>query len=170
MSAFFRFFFALIAVLALGIGSAQAQIEQRSRDDDGGRPEEDNISGSRDDPSLLHFAATLAGGGSEEGGGEVDESENAVSNHPSRLSTSRDKPMLTADVYPNPASDFVQINLGAETDVVLTLHNLVGKEVYRFAGTLKTHRIALDAFNPGVYFVTAYTESERIVKKVRVTP
>jgi hypothetical protein len=169
MSPIYRFLFALIAALAFGIGSTQAQIEQRSRDDDGGRPEEDNISGSRDDPSLLHFAATLVGSTSEDGG-DVDEDETSAQNNPSRLSADRDRPMLTADVYPNPASDFLQINLGSETDVILTLHNLVGKEVYRYAGKLKSHRIELDAFNPGVYFVTAYTDSERIVKKVRVTP
>jgi len=169
MNAFFRFLFALIAVLALGLGSAQAQIEQRSRDDDGGRPEEDNISGSRDDPSLLQFATTL-GGSSSEGGGEADEIETSTHASPNRLATGREKPLLTADVFPNPASDFLQINLGAETEVILTLHNLVGKEVYRFAGKLKSHRIELDVFNPGIYFVTAFTDSERIVKKVRVTP
>jgi hypothetical protein len=169
MNAFLRFLFALIAVMALGLGSAQAQIEQRSRDDDGGRPEEDNISGSRDDPALLHFAATLQGSASSDGG-EIDENESASQGNPSRYAPGRDKTMLTADVYPNPATDYLIINLGTETDVILTVHNLVGKEVYRFSGTLKSHRIQLDAFNPGVYFVTAYTDSERIVKKVRVTP
>ena len=168
MNSLYHILLAFITVVMVGLSDVQAQAQLRGRDD-GGRPEEDNISGFRDDPNVIHFAT----GQFSEGSGDVEEAEendNQSSSSPSRLSTLNVKPALTAEVYPNPASDFLQINLGVESDVQITMHNLVGKEVYHYTGTIKSLRISLDGFNPGVYFVSAYTDQERIVKKVRVTP
>ncbi len=169
MKPFYQFLLAMITVMALGFTSLQAQVDLRTREDDGGRPEEDNISGSRDDPSQAQIFFTQQDQEGTNGGG-AGESDGDSQSNPSRFSTGAVVPALSAEVFPNPASDYLQINLGVETEVTLTMHNLVGREVYRFNGKFKSHRISLDSFNPGVYFISAYTDAERIVRKVRVTP
>lgn len=167
MKAFYKLLLLFVLLGVAGLAQTQAQSQLRSRDD-GGRPEEDNISGVRDDPSTLDMYHSLV---SENGSGDdsVDENDSPETGNPSRLSLNQAS-TLSFDVYPNPASDFLQIQFGAESAVQVTLHNLMGKEVYHYSGTVKSLRIELAGINPGVYFVSAFTESDRIVRKIRVTP
>jgi hypothetical protein len=151
-------------LLVLASASAvQAQQYQRARDD--GRPEQDNISGNIDRPEDAVFpqVAMNSGVSSENGNANQEDGGNSGPSHSGRTA-------LSMDVYPNPATTFLQINLSEEVEMVLSLTNLVGKEVYRFHGIALESRVDLQGYNPGVYFVTVQYGSERIVRKVRVTP
>jgi hypothetical protein len=156
----------LLALSLLVLSSAlavQAQQYQRARDD--GRPEQDNISGYIDRPENAVFPQVTMNNGvdSENGHTSQEEDGQATSGQSGRTA-------LSMDVYPNPATTFLQVNLNQEVEMVLSLTNLVGKEVYRFHGMARESRVDLQGFNPGVYFVTVQYGTERIVRKVRVTP
>ena len=157
-------------LFALLIGSAMAvqaqDIQARTRDDDGGRPEEDNISGHHDSPSdAVIFHQIVLGTGTEGGGTDVD----GNSDSPERVQPGTLNLGSQLDVFPNPTSRYLDVTFGDTYSVVVSLHNLVGKETYRFQGITDKHRIDVRDFAPGIYFVNIVSGEQREVRKVKIT-
>lgn len=158
-------FSCLFALLFGSLMALQAQ-DLRSRDDDGGRPEEDNISGYHYSPSdyvLNHSAQTVNSTSGQQG-----HDEGSGSNDPQRQKPGAIDLDKTLSVYPNPVSSVLFLELDDALDVTVTLHSLVGKEVYRFQGRVDTHRIRVDDFQPGIYFVRLTFGDEQVVRKLKI--
>ena len=69
-------------------------------------------------------------------------------------------------VYPNPASDFLNIQSGSETDkATVMLYNNLGELILTKQFKEKT-TVDVSALPQGIYFVTVSNEKERITKKV----
>ena len=168
MKDLYRHLLLWMAVFALSSAELIAQ-DLRTSIENRNRPEEDNISGLRDDPTLVNFQMGMTSQDGSEGNGST-EVDGSGEENPNRQPNQPTRPDLTMDIYPNPASSFLQLNFGTEDDVHITLHNLMGKEVYHYSGKLDNHRVELIGFNPGVYFVTVHNQEDRVVRKVRITP
>jgi hypothetical protein len=135
-----------------------------NRDDDGGRPEEDNISGYHNAPGdvlIVHTIATGTSGSGSEDGNDSDAT-------PERLQPGALDLQASLSVYPNPAVDVLQVRLERECAFTVSLHSLVGKEAYRWSGTAALHRIPVRDLTPGIYFVRLQTGGEEVVRKIRI--
>ncbi len=72
-------------------------------------------------------------------------------------------------IYPNPASDIVNIAITADTGHEWEIHisNVYGKAVFNRRGITDTHvTISLNSLNSGVYFITVISGSERSTRKL----
>lgn len=71
-------------------------------------------------------------------------------------------------IYPNPATDFVRIDLSGENNrEVLFITDMSGKVVYTRDFDLKgVITIPLDKMNPGVYLVTVKSKNNTVVQKL----
>ncbi len=77
--------------------------------------------------------------------------------------------------YPNPASEFVKINVGGlQEDASIQISNVEGKEVYSSEGELSAFNVevtiplsSLD-INPGIYFVTVKSGTSQVSKKILI--
>lgn len=161
-------FYRLICLFALLFGGAMALHAQdlRTREDDGGRPEEDNISGYHHNASDLVIYHTVQSGETT-GGNEADESSEGT--EPQRIQPGSFDLDAALSVYPNPVSSVLFIELTDELEVVISLHSLIGNEVYRFEGQANTHRIEVNDFQPGIYFVRMAYGDKQVVRKIKIT-
>lgn len=70
-------------------------------------------------------------------------------------------------VYPNPANDFVKVNINTDGDYTIILHDINGKELVRQEGTSSIETLDVAEYPTGVYFVKIQNdevnESHRIV-------
>ena len=74
------------------------------------------------------------------------------------------------DLYPNPASDFLSINLSLPSpqDVSFVLYNNLGKELFRldrFNFTVGSEIFDIHSLNTGMYYVKAITPSNELFDK-----
>ena len=72
----------------------------------------------------------------------------------------------TADVYPNPASGFV--NLSSDKDFSVEMYNLMGQKV--LCNSEKSTSFAMDIsdIQSGIYFVAFVFDDSRVVKKIEI--
>jgi len=55
------------------------------------------------------------------------------------------------NIYPNPARDFLNINLSKGSE--LRVENLLGKELLHYKNTRTSERIDVASFESGIYFI-----------------
>lgn len=72
---------------------------------------------------------------------------------------------LEWNVFPNPSSDFVSVNLKENTESVLRLFDLNGKLLFETVFNQKAN-ISLEGFNQGQYLILVTNEKGRAMKKV----
>ncbi len=72
----------------------------------------------------------------------------------------------TANVYPNPASDFV--NLSADRDFSFEIYNLMGQKVLCNSEKSTSFAMDLSDFKSGIYFVAFVFDDCRVVKKIEI--
>ena len=81
---------------------------------------------------------------------------------------------IGVDAYPNPASSVAKIEISLENsaDVVVTLVNALGQEVYSSINNLRTglNSVSIDVkdFEAGIYFYTVSTENFSTTKRLIV--
>jgi hypothetical protein len=74
------------------------------------------------------------------------------------------------DIYPNPATDNINITFAGKTDdIQLSIYNISGKEVFtqhiQNQG-LNQKRIDVSQFEKGIYFITLTTANNKITQKI----
>ena len=69
----------------------------------------------------------------------------------------------TMTLYPNPASETLNITLNQDEDVVI--YNTMGQAVKSFKGFVGLNTVDLSGLNAGVYFINAGTASQKLVVK-----
>ncbi len=73
---------------------------------------------------------------------------------------------ISSDVYPNPAKDNININLGDLTIEKVSLTNVNGQTVLTKAVNAKSYNLNLQNIVPGVYFLKIKTASDIFTEKV----
>lgn len=75
-----------------------------------------------------------------------------------------ENPVRLGHAYPNPASSMVYFDLNVDSDVVVSVYNLLGQEVktQRVGRDQNRVSIAVDDFQPGVYFCSFQINSETV--------
>ena len=79
---------------------------------------------------------------------------------------------IGVDAYPNPANSFANIEISLENsaDVVVTLVNTLGQEVYsslsNFRSGINTITLEVKNFEAGMYFYTVSTENFSTTKRL----
>lgn len=78
--------------------------------------------------------------------------------------------MSESDVtlYPNPASDWVNLELDAGEEVTVEIYDMLGKRVLAENFANSYHRLTMDvsSLSSGLYFVSVYTKGRKITKKM----
>jgi hypothetical protein len=75
---------------------------------------------------------------------------------------------VTYSLYPNPATDYVVIELSERVTGSLQLLNLVGQAVISLPIDQSLVRLELFDVQPGVYFISIVSGEEKIVKKIKI--
>ena len=73
---------------------------------------------------------------------------------------------VEANVYPNPASDFV--NLSADKDFSVEIYNVMGQKVLCSSEKSTSFAMDISEFKSGIYFVAFVFDDCRTVKKIEV--
>jgi hypothetical protein len=78
----------------------------------------------------------------------------------SNLKSVQDKPEITLSVYPNPATDFINITIKGNTnDAVVKIYSALGTEV--FSEEIDTFKkIDVSDFKNNVYIINVYSKEE----------
>ena len=73
-------------------------------------------------------------------------------------------------VYPNPSSSFVNINTDFNNGNLTTVkvYNVLGKEMYSTANSLKKQTIDVSEYPVGLYFVEAINNGQKHIRKITV--
>ena len=74
------------------------------------------------------------------------------------------------DLYPNPASDFLSINLSLPSpqDVSFVIYNNLGEELFRidrFNFTVGSETFDIQSLNTGIYYIQAITPTNELLNK-----
>ncbi len=77
-----------------------------------------------------------------------------------------DEHSLTVQMYPNPAKDFIHLNLPANDEVYVKIFNSEGKLVYSDNFSSSIHQIDVHNFNQGLYYVQLRSEKKLAYKKI----
>jgi hypothetical protein len=75
---------------------------------------------------------------------------------------------VTYNLYPNPATDHVIVDLQQRVDGTLELLNLVGQVLYSTNINNSLIRIELNDVEPGVYFISVTSGDQRVIKKLKI--
>ncbi|MFT7588382.1 MAG: hypothetical protein ACI959_000590 [Limisphaerales bacterium] len=158
---------AIIAMSALTVNAQTAQ-ERSSRGDDDERPEEGNISGGHIDIGLTTLSpATVQYGTDGSTGGELEGDESEEHGLTQKVLSLEG---LNLKIFPNPATTDLYIDFGAELDARVSLHTILGQEVYGENVSTQNHRIYIGDFKQGVYFLNIVSEDDRVTRKVKLVP
>ena len=71
----------------------------------------------------------------------------------------------TFSIYPNPASDNLQISVNNETENLVTIFDITGKIVKQFRNKDANFTIKLDDLDKGVYFLNIEMETKKFIKE-----
>ena len=74
--------------------------------------------------------------------------------------------MNEISVYPNPASNSINIDLPYETNSPITIVDLTGNVVQRFDAKSKHVKIDVSTLSKGVYFLNIDFDNSRVIKKI----
>lgn len=163
-----RFMLMFITVFALSAMTVSAQTAQeRSRDDDDERPEEGNISGGHIDielttlsPAILQVDENSNNDINEQEGGEIDNislKDGAVTE-------------INVNTFPNPATTTLYVDFGVELQARVSLHTILGQEVYAADVQTTRHEIQVGNMKQGVYFLNIVYGDKRVSRKVKLLP
>jgi hypothetical protein len=72
----------------------------------------------------------------------------------------------TFDIYPNPVSDYLLINVVEDTPFDITLYNVYGQKIYYRPCYSGDQTISFSSYPPGIYFLLLQTEQGSITKKI----
>jgi len=72
----------------------------------------------------------------------------------------------TADIYPNPASGFV--NLSSDRDFSVEMYNLMGQKVLCNSEKSTSFAMDISGIESGIYFVAFVFDDRRVVKKIEI--
>ena len=78
-----------------------------------------------------------------------------------------DVPLIENSIYsfyPNPASDFITIDLVDNSDIALSLFDISGTEVYKQEIKNKSTEIDLTTLSAGIYFLKLGSKIEKFIK------
>ena len=84
----------------------------------------------------------------------------------SQASSVIDNIAVNANVYPNPASDFV--NLSADRDFSVEIYNVIGQKVLCSSEKSTSFAMDISGFKSGIYFVAFVYDDCRTVKKIEI--
>lgn len=72
-------------------------------------------------------------------------------------------------IYPNPAVSYINVDLGTEADVEISIMNIIGREVNKV--TTKSSQITIDISNlqKGTYFLSIKMGNNVLVKRVQIS-
>ena len=155
-------------VLALATTALSAQ-ELRSRDDgDDPRPEEGNISGNHID-LLTEIIHPLETGTEVNVGDDATETE-AVPENAFETARGINLPDLDIRTYPNPATDWLNVDFGESLHAQVSLVSLLGQRVHQVEVEAQQVRIHVADMKPGIYFLNIVSGDQRLVRKVKLMP
>ena len=66
-------------------------------------------------------------------------------------------------VYPNPATDLLNINLSQNSDIVI--YNVMGQQMLKMEGRVGGNNINISNLNSGVYFINAGSDTQKFIVK-----
>ena len=69
----------------------------------------------------------------------------------------------TMNIYPNPVSDRLSINLSQDSEVVVS--NVMGQVVNRFQGQAGMNSFDVNGLNAGIYFISAGSSTQKFIVK-----
>ncbi len=84
----------------------------------------------------------------------------------SQTSSDLDNIAVNANVYPNPAADYV--NLSADRDFSVEIYNLMGQNVLCNSEKSTSFAMDISSFESGIYFVAFVFDDCRVVKKIEI--
>jgi len=76
-------------------------------------------------------------------------------------------PKVKIKVYPNPASDYIQLNVISNVKNIKIL-NMVGKTIKRFKVELKGEKYNISDMPKGLYLVQLLDEGEKVISTKRL--
>ncbi|MEZ5013194.1 MAG: T9SS type A sorting domain-containing protein [Chitinophagales bacterium] len=164
-----------ILIWALAASStifAQSTSTARERSDETSNPEIDNLSGVKGDIGVLAPASTTGGiengtlGTSGTGMATDEYNVGSIKSGTFQMAESPD-PIDQTKIYPNPATDFIEIETAVDFGYVRIL-NLLGQELLSFYITGNTAHLDISSLEGGIYFVSIESGDSKIVKKLKV--
>lgn len=148
-----------------------AQTNARERSEDTNLPEIDNLSGLKPDESDLNpsVANDLSSGTLENGNTDISDegSTHTGSYTGDNIKLDSGNPIQDAQVYPNPATDYIYVNTGV-TEGTIHILNLLGQEVMQQEITAPVMSISISELKEGIYFVSIESGANKIVKRIKV--
>jgi hypothetical protein len=87
------------------------------------------------------------------------------------LSTSSNALASAITLYPNPASDYVNLSfIEAGEDYKIEIYDALGKKVLKknYISSSSDERIYLNGISAGIYFINIYSDTDQITKKLVV--
>jgi len=71
-------------------------------------------------------------------------------------------------VFPNPATDKINVLLSHKQEATITLHNLNGQVVKTQAAEFNSNIFDISELDKGLYFVEVISQNSKIIKKLIV--
>jgi hypothetical protein len=68
-------------------------------------------------------------------------------------------------IYPNPATDFLQVNKNTEEAALVTIHNSLGQIVWSNSITGSANRIDLNGFSAGAYILQVENKNSFVTER-----
>ena len=148
-----------------------AQTNARERSEDTNLPEIDNLSGLQPDINDLNpsVATEVSTGSLENGNTEVgDEGASHTGSYTGdNIKLEGSNSLEEAQVYPNPATDYIYVNSGLSDGTIHVL-NLLGQDMMQVAITSPVMSLNISELKEGIYFVSIENGANKVVKKIKV--
>lgn len=77
--------------------------------------------------------------------------------------------VASMNVYPNPSTGIVTVDMGAATTAVMEVYNVIGSKVIALQSATQVTSLDLTALNTGVYFLKVTTANGTATKKITLT-
>ncbi|HAE13216.1 MAG TPA: T9SS type A sorting domain-containing protein [Chitinophagales bacterium] len=133
-------------------------------------PELENLGGFK--PDINNFNPNNSGVFGPFGNADATEGPSHVANYTDRQESEGAGPRTLATVtyslYPNPATDYVVIELSEKITGTLQLLNIVGQVIQSAPIDQSLIRLELRDVEPGVYFISIMSGDEKIVKQLKI--
>ncbi|MFN0275717.1 MAG: T9SS type A sorting domain-containing protein [Chitinophagales bacterium] len=162
----------LFILLILSTSYAFAQSNLRTRAEDEAAPDLENLSGFQpgDGGNSENYEITAAGVAVNEGIEEYESEDPTVTGTSKNIVINEERGLkdILADIYPNPANDFIVVTLAENRVVTVSLLNLVGQIVLKSTIEAKENYIDISSLKGGIYFVSFMSGDEKVTQKIKV--
>lgn len=162
---FFTLFFVATGVVMF------AQSANKERADETSFPEIDNLSALTPDEDQLNTGTGVTDlsqqGAGSAGTGFADESINGSGNIQAGEIKQTESKLQNAEVYPNPAQDFVYVSTDVTEGTIMIL-NLLGQQMRTETITTTVMSLDISGLKEGIYFISITSGDVNIVKKIKV--